>query len=459
MKSQRKKMSWIILLLGSIGYNSNYANPLFAINTPYWSDSSRIFLANCNASAVSVEDIERISRVKPKTEWQIDSRILDLIPVWAPHVKYPQTVFTGWEDFKEKNKLRKPMVYAVQDTGLRGTAMMFQLDGTTGEETTCYALPHRLKQGYLRVEEVYVTNAWRTILLMVGTRYDNSEIEVFVWDVTNPTVPFRLVLNLSAEVLALKDLSKPYFFRLPNQEWQVAIPGKWNGEGAIILLSLEHPSKTIVLTTGQAEAVTAITPIDSLMNWIVDAVYAIDSSGSIWHFNLSPLFKSVGNKVAHQVVTRTLEPLRVRKSRDTKQMELLYVGKNEQGEIAIMRLNHNAQADPMASIRAGAEIVVVGDYLAPLIAMDTLILISKYGDATPSLLSGQNIGYTSMKADWDVLTTPQGPSAENQYSKLQWDRKHQQDVVVTLNNNCQLTITKTNINKNKYGRLVWRRIN
>jgi hypothetical protein len=316
----------IFLFFGIIGCSQCYAMPLFALNTKQWTDSSQIFLANDRDAPTFMEGVDKISILKP-IEPREDSQILDLVNVWPPQTNKNKKVFLGWSDFKEKNKLRKPLIYALQNTSARGGAIVCQLAAETGAVQTLYRWPYPLKNGYLRVDDVYYAGEWHTVLLVVGNRMDKPTSIAFVFDIGNSAIPFSPMLCLSDELPELNEVSKPYSIRLPNEKWVVAIPGIWKKEGAVVLVSLEHPFSPTVLTTGQSEALSRLTPIDFLMCGQADTLYAIDSAGSVWHFNLNPTPQPSGHKMAHQAVIHALDPLLVLKGKDAGSVELLYSGK------------------------------------------------------------------------------------------------------------------------------------
>lgn len=221
-----------------------------------------------------------------------------------------------YEDFFTANKNRKPMVYVGAndgmlhgfnaDTGVEEfafvpTAVFQHLNALTG--TGYGEATHRFfVDGSPVVGDVFINNAWRTVL--VGTLAAGGK-SMFALDVTDPN-NITLLWEFNEDKLAANGFdvklgytfSQPTIARLHNGKWAAVVgngyaaAGSENGKAALLIIDMATGDLTKDLVVQGAAGVPngMSTPklADINGDGIADYAYAGDLQGNVWRFDLAP---------------------------------------------------------------------------------------------------------------------------------------------------------------------------
>jgi type IV pilus assembly protein PilY1 len=192
---------------------------------------------------------------------------------------------------------RTPVVYVGANDG-----MLHGFNASTGEETYAFipqaALPglaayastgysHRFfVDGKLTVADVYIDNAWKTVL--VGT-FGAGGRGVFALDVTDPSSVRFLWEKSEADISALGNvLSKPVIAQVADGDWRVIMGNGPNSSGnsaQLLMISLRDGSVTTVDTNAtNNNGLSGVYTWDANGDGYVDTVYAGDLEGHLWRF-------------------------------------------------------------------------------------------------------------------------------------------------------------------------------
>lgn len=221
-----------------------------------------------------------------------------------------------YEDFFTANKNRQPMVYVGANDGmLHGfnadtgdekfafvpTAVFQHLNALTG--TGYGEATHRFfVDGSPVVADVFINNAWRTVL--VGTLAAGGK-GMFALDVTDPN-NITLLWEFNEDKLAANDFdvklgytfSQPTIARLHNGKWAAVVgngyaaAGSENGKAALLIIDMATGALTKDLVVqgaaGVANGMSTPKLADINGDGIADYAYAGDLQGNVWRFDLAP---------------------------------------------------------------------------------------------------------------------------------------------------------------------------
>jgi len=453
----------ISIIWDCIGGASCSASPLFVVNTQHWSPSSKIWLANCRAREPIFDGIaDKVGFLKPHADWKPESQLLDLVRVARPPAKYPSEHYPGWHAFKEKNQARPSVIYGLLDKDVHERGALYQFDAHTGDVMGIYRCPYPIKNGYLTVGEVYYDTSWHTIVLISANRSDRPGAFVLAFDVTNPsTYPSEPMLLVGESVRAMEGLiltAKPALIRFSNGIWMAALPSILKGKSEIILISFERPQTTITLKTDTTQLLFSLAAIDVGTRGYADALYAVDEEGSIWLFNLTASWHTLGRKIAHQVVTHPMKPVSALRNREGFGIDLLYLGRDSSGERGLVTLLNQQPMEERSPLELKKQLILSGHYSNFFITAGTLVLLPSESRAPITVLSPQPGGYRPIESKW-LNGVPEGESSMPvQQSTFMHDLKNNQAVFITLDDSCQLNVRESKLNAFQYGRLVWRKM-
>ncbi|MNZ64512.1 Neisseria PilC protein [compost metagenome] len=207
--------------------------------------------------------------------------------------------------FKAANAGRKPQVYVGANDG-----MLHAFDAKTGQETFAFiptpVIPNLYRladsnyntdsslhryyvDGTPVVADVYIGNAWRTVL--IGTLRGGGR-GVFALDVTSPDN-----VSLLWEYTSQDDADLGYTFatpvvsRLHNGKWAVLLGNGYNssnGNASLIVLDVASGSRIAKLTTSASgnNGLSSVRAADVNGDGVADYAYAGDLQGNLWRFDL-----------------------------------------------------------------------------------------------------------------------------------------------------------------------------
>lgn len=221
-----------------------------------------------------------------------------------------------YEDFFTANKGRKPMVYVGAndgmlhgfnaDTGVEEfafvpTAVFQHLNALTG--TGYGEATHRFfVDGSPVVGDVFINNAWRTVL--VGTLAAGGK-SMFALDVTDPN-NITLLWEFNEDKLAASSyqaklgytFSQPTIARMHNGKWAAVVgngyaaAGSESGKAALLIIDMEKGTLTKDLVVqgaaGVANGMSTPKLADINGDGIADYAFSGDLQGNVWRFDLAP---------------------------------------------------------------------------------------------------------------------------------------------------------------------------
>lgn len=190
---------------------------------------------------------------------------------------------------------RTPVIYVGANDG-----MLHGFNAATGRETFAFipsAVVPRLQDysnpgyvhqyyvdGEITVADVYISGAWKTIL--VGTLGRGGR-GVYALDVTNPSNVQFLWEKTSADIPALGNvLSKPIIAQVADGDWRVLMGNGPNGAGGtaqLVTISLRTGAATTVNTgVGSDNGMSGVNVWNTGATDFADVVYAGDLAGNLW---------------------------------------------------------------------------------------------------------------------------------------------------------------------------------
>lgn len=221
-----------------------------------------------------------------------------------------------YDDFFTTYKTRKPMVYVGANDG-----MLHGFNADTGVEEFAFVPSavfrnlHKLTatgygeathqffvDGSPVVADVFINNAWRTVL--VGTLAAGGK-GMFALDVTDPN-NITLLWEFNEDKLAANDFdvklgytfSQPTIARLHNGKWAAVVgngyaaAGSENGKAALLIIDMATGALTKDLVVqgaaGVANGMSTPKLADINGDGIADYAYAGDLQGNVWRFDLAP---------------------------------------------------------------------------------------------------------------------------------------------------------------------------
>lgn len=224
--------------------------------------------------------------------------------VGRPDAKlYAGHTFSGadvYATFANNNAQRKAVLYVGSNDG-----MLHAFEADTGKETYAFvpnavifnnlknlADPNYQHQYYvdgeLTVADVYLDNAWKTIL--VGTLGAGGKA-IFALDVTDPSNVKFLWEKDHNNIPALGNIiGKPVITQTANGEWQVLVangPNSAADKAQLVMINLKTGAvDTIDTGVANNNGLTGITAWSEFANSISNIFYGGDMNGNIWKFTL-----------------------------------------------------------------------------------------------------------------------------------------------------------------------------
>lgn len=221
-------------------------------------------------------------------------------------------------EFAQNNASRKAMVYVGGNDG-----MLHGFDAQTGVEQFAFIpatvvannlasltdknyLHRYLMDGEITVADVYINNAWKTILVGTlgagGVATDRKTVNnaVFALNVTDPENILLLWEKTSEDIPALGvTLGKPSIIQNDKGQWRVVLgngPNSNNNTTSLISIDFFGGSVTTTeLDSGSgANGLSALRTWDSTGDGLTDTLYAGDFKGQLWKItNLSGIPKAI----------------------------------------------------------------------------------------------------------------------------------------------------------------------
>ena len=161
------------------------------------------------------------------------------------------------------------------------------------------------------ISDVYINNAWRTVL--IGTVRAGGK-GLFALDVTNPAEVKLLWEFGESNIPAGNDVKLGYSFsqptvaRLHNGKWAVITGNGYdsanqtNGKAALLIIDMATgiltKSLEVTGTNGVNNGLSTPTVADMNVDGVADYVDAGDIQGNMWRFNLAPSGNSAANPFA-----------------------------------------------------------------------------------------------------------------------------------------------------------------
>lgn len=442
-------------VLGSLAVlscpHSGLALPKFVINSNHWQDSSRIFLANCPESACLGD---RIRGVHPKTQWTSKSQLLDLVWV-GPARRICQKTDKACLAFRHKTAERQPVMYGLSRTeGV--SSLLYQFDAESGEERGSFSLSVPFTTGFLLVEELYFENAWHTFLICVGNTKD-LDSRVFIWDISDPARPFNRPVQLESLAHLTENhfrmTAKPCVLRYSDGHFSLVIPGYCQEAAGLYLIHLQYLPKSYFLKVGSS-AFLQIQAVDTDTRGYVDKLYLVDERGLLWSLEiqdnqLEPAVKVLTGVDPHRAL------LKVIKNIQHPSREGYYFGHDPLQGSGLFKLSE--EVNSLESQRK--MFIMPGHFVDLWIRLGSLILIENLSSKLPLILSlGHPVSKRADRISWKKHLS----AKENRpivQTALLWDPRQQLDTLITLNEDCQITLLQAAITRYQYGRMSWRRKN
>ncbi|QOW25344.1 PilC/PilY family type IV pilus protein [Lysobacter sp. H23M47] len=163
------------------------------------------------------------------------------------------------------------------------TGAMAKLTGAGGYTDPAYE--HRYTvDGNLTVADVYVSGAWKTVLVGSLGRGGRS---LFALDVTDPATPSLLWEKSEAQVPALgNNLGQPIIAQVADGDWRVLLgngPNSTGGSAQLVMVGVASGAVSTI-DTGVAgdNGMAGVNAWSSAGDGFVDTVYGGDLKGNLW---------------------------------------------------------------------------------------------------------------------------------------------------------------------------------
>lgn len=271
-----------------------------------------------------------------------------VVYVGAPQLNWPSyatndkfgTSTKSYEDFKNDNIDRDPILYAGANDGMLHGFNADKTDANVGQEKVAYipgiiasaedGLHYLAEEDYAHkfyvdltptVSDVYIDSAWRTVLVG-GLRGGGKGL--FALDITDPTKFSSSKSN--AEKLSLWEFSsaddadfgysysEPTIAMMENGKWAAIVGNGYNnsgdGKAKLFIIYLEKDAtdsvEYIEIDTGVGSSATPnglSTPraVDIDGDSVVDRIYAGDLQGNMWAFDVDSSDNSLWDVAYSQV--------------------------------------------------------------------------------------------------------------------------------------------------------------
>lgn len=178
-----------------------------------------------------------------------------------------------------------PSASATQKTLKLYTDPKYGLNDSADADWETYK--HRyILDGELTVADVYLADAWKTIL--VGTQ-GRGGTGVFALDVTDPTDIKFLWEKTSSDSAALgNNLGKPIIAQVASGDWRVVLgngPNSTGDKAQLIMIKLSDGSISTVDTgVGENNGLAGVNLWDADKDGFFETAYAGDLKGNLWRF-------------------------------------------------------------------------------------------------------------------------------------------------------------------------------
>jgi len=407
-------------------------------NSSVWSEDTKIFSGNC--PFVSVRN---------KQDLYLKERyhtVLDLIYVGMPKSRILEDL-SGYKLFRKENTNRLPMLFVLSNQEVSKEGILYKLDAKTDEEIDRFILPMNVQGGTLVEADVFYEDRWHSLLVLTAIDSNHQKSLMLVFDVTDPKGLLRPFLIYTENDLSIMT-TKPVVLRLNSNQFGIAVGGHLKNRGVLHVILLENFKLPVTFTLGK-KAVSCLAAVDMNQRAAVDRIYLSDDE-HLWVLNMANPDRFHVKLLAD---VNLLHSLIVVPSVQTQGLRLYFLGS------VLERKGLFMFEDPLDNPHASVEspsLIHEGDYAALFVRFGQLFVVPKMIQQAPLLLALPSHRFVPMMRQVIYSTSP--VEGVVFISRLLWDPKKQQEVLLTLNLSCQLTISVLHVDRKPYGRIMWRKM-
>lgn len=459
--------------------------PLLATKTALWNEKNIIYIANCVKPSASIPIPIQI--LKPPSETDQSFIFLDMTVVSEKERQY---------------------IYAVSSEREKSASVLYRFESGKATPVSSYPLPFGLTDAALRTKEIKVGDRISNILVLIGNNdklknakdplnannaNSNQTCYATLFDITSHSDFLKPMTHFENGIQdKLKNLTQAQLIRTPKEGWTVLLSGQigqahadqsqQGTTGALRFVFLEQATTPLTLTTDRHRMMTVFA-LDTYQARKADLILAWDEGGGVWELSLENIFQNKPKKIAQtaRIVTagdmlttgcfhNPHSLMSIVKHLEQPGITAYFVGQDRDAKPLLFRLDRTA--DGKTEIKT---ITLLQSMSALFSRFGRLILVPVYfnasantgASAVPIVLDLTRRGEKPLNIPWvNIFTQDKNESllANERLCALTvvkclWDPKHQKEVLVSLNQNCGLSILSAPVTQDKYGRVLWRNMN
>lgn len=445
----------IILLFLYLLVNCVLAEPLLVTNNRYWDEKTKIYIGNCEKKSGFLK-IPNLFLLKQEFNGNSNTENLSNIV---------------YLDIIHVNKNNHEYIYAITkgDENNPSYLIFFNLDSPYKNE--CYSFNRCFNEAYLSVGQTTILNEERHYLCITANESDQKSFAT-LFNITNPNELLKPIKNFEEGFQGMmKNLCRGIFFKYNVNQFALVLGGL-ETTGCIGILCLTEGNKwlnpnlfsnqMIKYRTDKKSAIAYLMSIDKEQSGLASQLILWDRGCNLWSFNLKEpqsgftllhtdtvLFKSSTTTEKGQglIATRNLK---------SPGITFYYLNNSSQGKSnALTKLelsSNNSKITPDIQHKEFDKNNLHSLYLR----FGRLILVPKLisSSQVPSVVELNNES-KCLNYPWQFLIST-GEAQQLIQTKLLWDPKNKKEVLVTLDQKCDLNILQAEVTRHKYGRLVFR---
>jgi len=489
---------WIFLL----GNELSFAKPLLATNQQIWDENTKIFIANCplprnesgneggnESGNESVNENQRGSGNGDGNEKILFLKtpnhdktfvFLDLAVVKDKEQSYLYAVSS-----EQEQTISKLYRFKFEQNNIRN-----HLD--VSEANATFSLPFGAVSAYLSTGE--------TNLLLTANESENScklrksrqahsaalipQSYLCLFDVKDsmqdlsPTS--QTVSGLQSK---MKGLTSAQMIRLQNEGRAILFGGEeWENanlvSGALCAVCLDSLNSPKIIKTNSKQKILKMVALDTAQNNCVDVIYAWDSLGAVWKFDVKKrgeTLQKIEGITGTAFEIERKNSVKTQKSLEAPGIDLYFFAKNERNKSALYRLTDLLEGAPfMKPIPMGARESGDNELEAETLYLRSgrLILVPK----RQALLAQSSVYERRMKEEkrlnitWQPLFSIREQVSQEMQNHpnlhlnlvsqtlLLWDKRAQKEVLISLSEGCACEAVIAPVTQDKYQIQSWKKI-
>ena len=406
---------------------------------------------------------------------------IDLIGVEPPHSKVFDNL-AGYAAFKLENKLRPFTAYGLANCIDSKEGILFQVQPNSLASSNTYRLPFSISNGTLLEVEAFFEGKWHSILIATVFRLDsrvrgNDGTEPFCtvpgqlcenclmlfFDVTDPKKPLKPFFSFAFSDSHLQNpvqSSAPIPIRLRDGRFGILMTVCKNQESLLQMILLEPPFNSIKIASSK-ENFNFLVAIDPEQQAFVDKIYA-GTANFLWGIDLSEHYEAKMHPLVEAEIKQP--PIVVKNAQDIGH-RIYFLGKIAATEGLFMVEDKHSSDIHANKEPPSIQLIQGGKFEALHVRFGRLILIAKdlkdhcvlnLPDNKILPRIWQRLAVKGSLLDQGRIEHERQETQSVECIKCIWDPETETDTFLILNAGSQLSIFSAAVNKDKYGRVLWR---